>query len=56
MLTTRIILAKIKNDTKKRMGHMQNNFRYYLRLDDFLLVYLKGLVIVNSRAQSILIK
>ena len=56
MLTTRIILAKNKNDTKKRMGNMQDHFRYYLRLDDFLLVYLEGLVMLDSRAKSILIK
>ena len=56
MLTTRIILVKNKNVTKKRMGHMQDPFRYNLRLDDILLVYLKGLVIINSGAKSILIK
>lgn len=56
MLTTRIILAKNKNDIKKRMGNMQDNFRYYLGLDDFLLVYIKGLVILDSGAKSILIK
>ena len=56
MLTARIILAINQNDSKKRMGNMQNNFRYNSRLDDFLLVYPAGIAIPDIGAKSILIK